>query len=107
MSWLGRAYSNASYSDDNKQFTTRQLLDLVKNGADFLRDQNLSDVTADDWINYSEKIVELATKGYDTNIYLSYLRMVISIRSSKNFEPYQRIKACLDYLIDVIGVLSV
>ena len=104
---FNRTY-NTSYLDTNsdRQFAINQLLDLVKNGVDFLRDPNLSEVMADNWIGYSEKIVELATKRYDANIYLNYLRMLLTIRYSKDFGPYQRVKTCLDYLLSVIEVLN-
>ena len=108
MSWFTREYYNTSYKDieSDKQFAIKQLLELAKNGTDFLRDHNLTEATAENWIGYSEKIVELATKRYDTNIHLSYLRMLLTIRYSNHFGPYQRVKACLDYLIDVIGALT-
>ena len=105
---FNRGYYNMthSYADSDKQFTSKHLLDLVKNGVDFLRDSNPSEAMADNWIEYSEKIVELATKRYDTNIHLSYLRMLLEIRYNKSFGPYQRVKTCLDYLLSVIEVLS-
>ena len=106
-SFFNRAY-NTPYPDTNsdRQFAINQLLDLVKNGVEFLRDPNPSEAMAESWIGYSEKIVELATKRYDMNIHLSYLRMLLTIRYSKDFGPYQRVKACLDYLLSVIESLN-
>ena len=107
MSWFGRSnYYNNTYSDENKSYVTKQLLDLAKEGVAFLRNPNISDYSADNWIDYSEKIVELATKRYDTNIHLSYLRMLLSIRHDKNFGAYQRVKTCIDYLLAVIETLT-
>ena len=103
---FSRANYNAPNTDADRQFAIRQLLDLAKNGADFLRNQNPSEATTDNWIGYSEKIVELATKRYDANIHLSYLQMLLSIRYSKDFGPYQRVKTCLDYLLGVIEALN-
>ena len=108
MSLFARSNYNTSYADveSDRQFVIKQLLELVKNGADFLRDRNPTEATAENWIGYSEKIVELATKRYDTNIFLSYLRLLLTIRHSNHYGPYQRVKACLDYLLDVVGVLT-
>ena len=106
MSWFDRSnYYNNAYSDENKSFTTKQLLDLAKEGVNFLRNPNISLQSADNWMDYSEKIVELATKRYDMNIHLSYLRMLLSIRHDKNFGAYQKVKTCVDYLLAVIETL--
>ena len=111
MSWFGRSnYYNNAHSDVNKSvfknFTTESLLDLAQEGANFLRNPNISVQSADSWMDYSEKIVELTTKRYDVNIYLSYLRMLLSIRHDKNFGAYQKVKTCVDYLLAVIETLN-
>jgi len=85
--------------------TLNHLLQLAKDGADVLRNPSQSKELVDSWLRYSEKVVELATKEYDPNIYLGYLRILLAIQQ-KNFSPAQKVKTCVDYILEVLSMLS-
>ena len=99
------AYDNYSTTNPHRDFAFKNLMDLAKNGVDFLRDSAITDSSVDNWIDYSQKIVEIATRDYDPKIYVSYLQMILSIRYSKNFNAFQRMKTCVDYLLEVLNAL--
>ena len=98
MSWTNSTIQKPSQS------MARHLLELTQNGVELLKNPNLSTDVYENWIRYSEKVVEITTKEYDPNIYLGYLRILISTQQPHlAFSSFQRVKTCLDYLVYVLG----
>ena len=101
MSWTTQAMTSNIHAKDTKVAITRQLLDLAKNGMNILKHEDISEALSVSWIGYSEKIIEISTKDFDPNIYLGYLRLLLQIRHDPAFGPYQKLSACVEYIIGV------
>ncbi len=93
----------------NNNYHTRQALvrkylkELIDEGLNRMKDPNLSNDIYNLWINYSQRILEISTKDYNPEIYLNYLRIVMSIDTK--LLPHQKISICLEYLIGVLRIL--
>jgi|GEM_PF-414346 len=83
--------------------------ELVENGVDLLNNSNAHyDKVFDNWIEYSQKIVELSTKNYDSNISLNYLRFLLDLNRSYGYvnSSAGKIKECLEYLVRVLSIIN-
>lgn len=89
-----------SYSSRNFAFDT--IKGLIQDGTKELNN-NFDENSFNRWFEYSQKILELATKD-NPNILLNYLRLSVSI-SSSNLLPHQKLKMCLDYLLKILEIV--
>lgn len=87
----------------NKEFAYKSVRDLVNEGLKQMRNPYLDDNLYNAWVNYSQKILEISTQGYNPNIELNYLRVISNI--SQALPPFKKIGLCLDYLIGVLKIL--
>lgn len=87
----------------DRDFVYKHIHELISDGINLMKDRNLSDISSEVWIKYSEKVLELTAKDYNPSILLNYLRITSSL--NKHMPPYQKIGACLDYLIRVLQML--
>lgn len=76
---------------------------LVQFGIDQMRDDDFNESKFAVWIEYSNKILELATKE-NPNIHLNYLRLNLSYYD-KQLSAKQRLSLCLEYLIGVLKII--
>lgn len=84
-------------------FIRNKIKELIDEGLFQMRDPQLTDQMSYVWIDYSRQVIEIATKDYNPEILLNYLRVILSIRPQ--LQPYQKIGLCLDYLIGVLKIL--
>jgi len=86
--------------------------DLIKDGIELLnKPDNQNSYYGkifDNWIEYSQKIVELSTKNFDSNIYLNYLRFLLDLNRSYNYTTSSavKVKQCLEYLVNILSVIN-
>ena len=86
-----------------QDFIRKYIRDLVDDGLKQMKDPNLSEDTYNIWLKYSQQVLEISTKDYNTEILLNYLRVIMSI--NPQLQPYQKIGVCLDYLIGVLRII--
>jgi hypothetical protein len=86
-----------------QELVRKYLKELIDEGLNRMKDPNLSDDIYHLWINYSQRILEISTKDYNPEIYLNYLRIVMSIDAK--LLPHQKISICLEYLIGALRIL--
>ena len=107
MTLFNRASRGNAYDTDYfRANTISSLTDLIKHGVDFMEKTDLQEESVKNWINYSKRVVEISTQNYDPNIHLGYLRLFLQIQYGRNFTPLQKIKTCLDYLLEVVKTLN-
>jgi len=92
------------YDRGFKDFAYKTIKELVEDGLNVIRG-NSTDMQMNNWLDYSQKFVELATRNLDASIHLNYLRILISLQSNYNMPARQKINACLDYLIEVLEII--
>lgn len=86
----------------NKEFAFDTIKELIQSGMKEMR-YDISDDSFNVWYDYSQKILELATKDNPT-ILLNYMRLRSSLYGN-NLTPYQKLNACLDYLIKILEAI--
>jgi len=89
----------------HREFAIKHLMELIDNGIKVISEHSISNDTADRWLEYSQRIVEISSRSYDSNIYLNYLRLIMSVHTEMVNYPHQKIKTCLDYLLEVVKIL--
>lgn len=87
----------------NKKFAVNNIKDLIAKGIERMGDQNLTERQYSNWLEYSQRTLELSTREYNPSIQLNYLRVIIGI--SPSLAPTQKIGICVEYLIGVLRVL--
>jgi len=93
-----------NYNRRHKEFAYKNIKELVEDGIENLKRKDLSDEGVQRWLDYSQKIVEICTKDFDSSIFLNYLRVLLSVQS-KDMSAYQKINVCLDYLLEVLRII--
>lgn len=86
-----------------QEFVRKYIKDLIDDGLKLMKDPNLSEAKYNIWLRYSQQVLEISTKDYNAEILLNYLRVIMSI--NPQFQPYQKIGICLDYLIGVLRII--
>lgn len=86
-----------------QEFVRKYIKDLIDDGLKLMKDSNLSEAKYNIWLRYSQQVLEISTKDYNAEILLNYLRVIMSI--NPQFQPYQKIGICLDYLIGVLRII--
>ncbi len=86
-----------------QEFVRKYIKDLIDDGLKLMKDTNLSEAKYNIWLRYSQQVLEISTKDYNAEILLNYLRVIMSI--NPQFQPYQKIGICLDYLIGVLRII--
>jgi hypothetical protein len=89
--------------DKNTYFALKTIKELVEDGIKFVKSDKI-DATAQNWVDYSQKIVELSTKDIDSSIYLNYLRLLISVQDN-DISAKQKVTTCLKYLMEVLRII--
>jgi len=96
-----------------RSFAYDGIKDLIENGIELLNKSHATNNSSysgvfDNWIEYSQKIVELCTKNFDTNIYLNYLRFLLDINRSYGYVGSAdiKVKQCLEYLVKVLSMIN-
>jgi len=89
------------FYDRNLAF--KYVKEAIDDGLSKMGNAGLDDQICDSWIAYSQKILELTTKDDNPSILLNYLRIITSFSTS--MKPYQKMSACLEYLIGILKLL--
>lgn len=87
----------------NRDFAFKYIKEAIDDGLSKMGRADLNNQICDSWIEYSKKILELTTKDYNPSILLNYLRIIASLGTST--APYQKMSACLEYLIEILRLL--
>lgn len=87
----------------NRDLAFKYIKEAIDDGLSKMGNTNLNNQICDSWIEYSQKILELTTKDYNPSILLNYLRIIASFGIST--APYQKMSACLEYLIEILRLL--
>lgn len=95
-------YYNGYSGYGNKNFAFNAIKELVQDGNSKLR-HDLDDNSFRIWFDYSQKILELATKD-NPNILLNYLRLSLSFTTS-NLQAVQKLNMCLEYLLKIMEII--
>jgi len=98
-------YNYENNADKHREFAIKHIMDLIDNGIKVMGAHPQGNAV-DRWLEYSQKIIEISSKDYDPNIYLHYLRLIMSVRTDMYNNPQQKIKTCLDYLLGVVKILN-
>ena len=94
----------ATMSNNYRDFAFKTISDLVADGIKFAKsDQSAASVQ--NWLDYSQKVVELSTKDLDASILLNYLQLLLSIQRN-NMPVNKRIITCLEYLLEVLRIIT-
>lgn len=88
---------------NRRDFVRNSLKDVIDEGLNQMKDQNLSESGYNIWLSYSQRVLEISTKDYNPEILLNYLRVIMSI--DKQLKPYEKIAVCLNYLIGLLGII--
>lgn len=88
----------------NRDLAFKYIKEVIDDGLSKMGSANLNNQICDNWIEYSQKILELTTKDYNPSILLNYLRIIASFEKSIA-APYQKMSACLEYLIEILRLL--
>ena len=86
-----------------QEFVRSKIRELIDDGLVQMRNPELSNEFTLIWIDYSRQILEIATKDYNPDIVLNYIRVIMSIQP--HLMPYQKIGICLDYLIGALRII--
>ncbi len=87
----------------NQELARKYVRELVDDGLKQMKGPNLSEGIYSVWLNYSQQVLEIATKDYNPAILLNYLSVIMSI--NPQLKPYQKIGICLDYLIGILRII--
>ena len=86
--------------------------ELIESGVKLLNESYshhaYSSEIFENWIEYSQKIVELSTRDFDSNIYLNYLRFWLDLNRSYGHATSSaiKVKQCLEYLVNVLSMIN-
>ena len=89
----------SNYYNSRQELIRKYVGELIDEGLNRMKDRYLSDEMYNLWLNHSERILEISTKDYNPEIYLNYLRVVMSL--DIKLPPHQKISICLEYLFGV------
>lgn len=87
----------------NKDWAFKYIKEAIDDGLSKMGNINLDNQMCNNWIAYSQRVLELTTKDYNPSILLNYLRIITSFGIST--PPYQKMSVCLEYLIGVLKLL--
>lgn len=93
----------SNYYNSRHELIRKYVGELIDEGLNRMKDPNLTDDIYNLWLSYSQRVLEISTKDYNPEIYLNYLRIVMSIDAKQ--PPYQKISICLEYLIGVLRIV--
>jgi len=96
-----------AYNNIYKDLAYKTIKELVDDGVKVIKpdpSDKYPEISAQKWLEYSERFVELSTKNLDRSIYLNYLRLLVSVQR-ENISVYQKVIKCLDYLIEVLQII--
>ena len=103
------------YNNSYKEFAYNGIKELIEDGLKTVRSNpynhlsgyvNTTNVSAETWLRYSDKFVELSTKNLDSSIHLNYLRLLLSLQRNYNMPIVQKVNACLEYLLEVLSLIN-
>ena len=103
------------YNNGYKEFAYNGVKELIEDGLKAVRPDpynylsnyaNTTNVSAETWLNYSDKFVELSTRNLDGSIHLNYLRLLLSLQRNYNMSIVQKVNACLEYLLEVLRLIT-
>jgi hypothetical protein len=103
------------YSNSYKDLAYNGIKELIESGLKAVRPDpynplsdyvNTTNVSAETWLNYSDKFVELATKNLDSSIHLNYLRLLLSLQGNYYMPVVQKVNVCLEYLLEVLRLIT-
>ena len=103
------------YNNGYKEFAYNGIKELIEDGLKAVRSEpynhlssyvNATNVSAETWLRYSDKFVELSTKNLDGSIHLNYLRLLLSLQRNYNMSIVQKVNACLEYLLEVLRLIN-
>ena len=93
----------SNYYNSRQELIRKYVGELIDEGLNRMKDRCLSDEMYNLWLNHSERILEISTKDYNPEIYLNYLRVVMSL--DVKLPPHQKMSICLEYLIGVLRII--
>ena len=100
----------STYRDTYKNSAHKNISELVQDGIKFARtltiDDDFADKQTNNWLEYSQKMIELSTSDLDPAIHLNYLRLLLSLQGNFGMTSYQKISTCLEYLLEVLKIIN-
>ena len=103
------------YNNSYKDFAYKGIKELIEDGLKAVSPDpynplsnyvNTTNASAENWLKYSDKFVELSTKNLDGSIHLNYLRLLLSLQRNYNMPIVQKVNICLEYLLEVLRLIS-
>ena len=83
--------NTTTHSNKNALFT------VIERGIQIMR-PDLPEILFQSWQEYAKSIIKIYSNTKDSTIYLNYLQFIISIST---LTPYQKLKASLEYLMNI------
>jgi len=103
------------YNNGYKEIAYNGIRELIEDGLKAVRPDpynplsnyvNTTNISAENWLKYSDKFVELSTKNFDDSIHLNYLRLLLALQSNYNMTINQKVNICLEYLLEVLRIIN-
>lgn len=89
-------YNYNNYIQDNRNFVKNALQKGINLMDNPLLDDNLVSI----WVEYVEEILKICVQNTQSNVYITFLELKISIHSN-NVKPFHKLKIYLDFLFEV------
>ena len=104
--WNNYNHSRNSYNDSAYKAIKELIEDGLKTARALPADIYYANQKVTQWLDYSQKILEISTRELDKSILLNYLRLLLSIQSNYSMPAEQKINICLDYLLEVLKIIT-
>lgn len=85
------------------KYNRKLILKAMDNCVELMEKENLNDDMVASWVEYVGEILKLCVKNTQSNIYIVFLELKVTIESN-NVKSFDKLRAYMDFLFEILEV---